>query len=153
VNGTPSGSGSEPDDDVALEAALGDATAFLRRLGAAGSPATVVVASLAGGESDSAPPDGRLEEVLRQRLEPLIRSTDLLRRVGPGEFLLVVPAGADAAGTPIVDRVRGVAALPVDDGAESWSLALRVGVSSFDADREEPAVVVAAARAEARGAH
>lgn len=146
---------SEPTSDAAPDRshdqARDDAVAFLRRLGAAGAPATVLVVLLDPvGDPDASPDDG-VEAVLRERLEPLIRSTDLLRLIGPGEFILVVPSGVNAAGAALVDRVRGVAALPVDASDGSWSLAARVGVSSFDADREEPAVAVDAARADARG--
>ncbi len=128
-----------------------DAVAFLRRLGAAGAPATVLVVMLDPVGDPTVSTDDAVEGVLRARLEPLIRSTDLLRLIGPGEFVLVVPSGVTAAGAALIDRVRGVAALPVDASDGSWSLAVRVGVSSFDADREEPAVAVDAARADARG--
>jgi hypothetical protein len=141
----------EPSSGRSYQQAVDDAVAFLRRLGAAGSPATVLVALLAPTEAPVAEPDAGVEQVLRARLEPLIRSTDLLRLVGPGEFLLVVPAGADAAGAALVDRVRGVAALPFDADEGTLSLVVQVGVSSFDADREEPSVAVDAARSDARG--
>lgn len=146
---------SDPSSDAAPgrshDQARDDAVAFLRRLGAAGAPATVLVVLLDPvGDPDASPDDG-VEAVLRERLEPLIRSTDFLRLIGPGEFILVVPSGMNAAGAALVDRVRGVAALPVDASDGSWSLAARVGVSSFDADREEPDVAVDAARADARG--
>lgn len=146
---------SDPSSDVGPDPshtqARDDAIAFLRRLGAAGAPATVLVVLLDPVGDPDVSADDAVEAVLRERLEPLIRSTDLLRLVGPGEFILVVPSGMNAAGAALVDRVRGVAALPVDASDGSWSLAARVGVSSFDADREEPVVAVDAARADARG--
>lgn len=147
MSDTSSGPASGRSHDQARE----DAIAFLRRLGAAGAPATVLVVMLDPVGDPTASPDDAVEGVLRARLEPLIRSTDLLRLIGPGEFVLVVPSGVSAAGAALVDRVRGVAALPVDASDGSWSLAVRVGVSSFDADREEPTVAVDAARADARG--
>lgn len=162
---------------------VGEAEAFLRRLGSAGSHATVLSVLLAGdppGVGDarsggasvgledaaelprsSAPEEdqageaatrwtSQVVEELAERLEPLIRATDLLRHLGAGEFLLVVSSGGELPSAALADRVRGVAALPFSTESGDFSLALHVGVASCAPDREDPTVVIEAARSDAR---
>jgi len=154
---------------------IDEATSFLRRLGAAGSQATVLALSLidpvdrdvvspfggdAGPTPDVRPPvaggadwTADVADELARRLAPLIRSTDLLRQVRDGEFLLVVPSGGELAGPALADRVRGVAALPFTTGSGTFSLVVQVGAATFSPDLEDPSIVIDAARADARGGH
>ncbi len=167
-----SGTDPRPETEVVEEA-----TSFLRRLAAAGSEATVLSLVLADPsnrqfvtpnvaepepslDDDGTGPTGEqvrpgwtagVADELSVRLAPLIRSTDLLRQVQTGEFLLIVPTGGDLAGPALAERVRGVAALPFTTGSGTFSLVLHVGVASFSPDLEDPSIAIDAARADARG--
>ena len=126
---------------------------MLASLAVAGTPATVVVArvhDVASLEASGVGATATLTSV-RSRLQQLVRSSDVLVEFDPGEFVMVAASASSAAGTALVDRARGVAALPVELDGETLSLRVDVGVAVYDGALDDPDVVVDSARADARG--
>lgn len=123
-------------------------------LAASDSPATVVVARVHDVESLDVSAAGREAALssVRSRLQQLVRSTDVLVELEPGEFVLVVASASSGAGAALVDRARGVAALPIEVDGAALSLRVDVGVAVFDGALDAPDAVLDAARADARGA-
>jgi GGDEF domain-containing protein len=125
----------------------------LAALAAADSPATVVVARVhdVGSLDDSASGPEAVLSSVRARLQQLVRSSDVLVEFDPGEFVMVAASASSEAGAALVDRARGVAALPIEVDGAALSLRVDVGVAVFDGALDDADVVVDAARADARG--
>ncbi len=125
----------------------------LATLAAVNTPATVVVARVNDVASleDSASGSEAVLSSVRARLQQLVRSSDVLVELDPGEFVMAVASASPGAGAALVDRARGVAALPIEVDGATLSLRVDVGVAVFDGALDDADVVIDSARADARG--
>ncbi len=97
--------------------------------------------SFAGQDPTSA--EAAMREV-GSRLSRLVRSNDVLGVLAPGVFALAGP-GVEAADTEVLlERIRGVFAMPVEVGGSVVSFPITVGVAHHDPAVDAAAMVVAA---------
>lgn len=85
-------------------------------------------------------PDGALEamEDIAQRLDRILRSSDLLASDGPGRFVLVGAEVVPEVAGSLLERVEGATALPVDVAGQVLSLRVAVGVGLARPDASPP---------------
>ena len=76
-------------------------------------------------------PEGARESMREaaQRLDRLVRSSDVLGTVQPGTFILVGAGIEPAVAGSLVERIQGALAFPMDVGGESLSLRVDIGVA------------------------
>lgn len=95
-----------------------------------GDDPAVFCVAVEGFDLPDPDPDPDVAKALREvasRLSQLVRSNDVLASAAPGVFALA-GTGVEAGDADVVmDRVRGVFALPVEIGAEVFSLSINVG--------------------------
>lgn len=84
---------------------------------------------LSGIEPDAGP---RIMEELAGRLTRLIRSNDVLSVIGPGVFVLAGAGMEQVDGDVVLERIRGVFAMPVELDSEIVSLPVTIGIAHFD---------------------
>ena len=112
-------------------------------------PAVIVVAVDDVASLEARDPVGSaavLREVAR-RLDRLVRSSDLLGSLGPGEFVFATPSLSAGVAGALVERIEAAAAMPVELGGEVLSLGVTVGIA-FAAPDERAASLVSRAEAE-----
>jgi GGDEF domain-containing protein len=63
------------------------------------------------------------------RLSRLVRANDMLAVLSPGVFALAGPGVETADAEVLLDRIRGVFALPVEVGGDALSFPITVGVA------------------------
>ncbi|MGI9578091.1 MAG: GGDEF domain-containing protein [Microthrixaceae bacterium] len=76
------------------------------------------------------------------RLSKLVRSNDVLAVLGPGLFALAGPGVEEADAEVVLDRVRGVFAMPVEVGGEVVSFPVTVGIAPYVANTSADEVIV-----------
>ncbi|MEZ5239128.1 MAG: GGDEF domain-containing protein [Microthrixaceae bacterium] len=81
-------------------------------------------------DGDGDPVDG-LELELGARLSRLVRSNDVLASLGPGLFALGGGGIEEVDAAQLLDRVRGVFAVPIEVDGDFVSLPVTVGVAHF----------------------
>ena len=69
-----------------------------------------------------------------RRLDRLVRNSDVLGTSGPGTFILVGSGVEPSVAGSLVERIQGVAALPVDVAGEPVSLRVDIGLAFATTD-------------------
>jgi PleD family two-component response regulator len=112
-------------------------------------PAVIVVAVDDVASLEERDPVGTgaaLREVAR-RLDRLVRSSDLLGLLGPGEFAFATPSLSAGVAGALVERIEGAVAMPLEIAGEALSLGVTVGIA-FATPGERAASLVPRAEAE-----
>lgn len=78
------------------------------------------------------------------RLSKLVRSNDVLAVLGPGLFALAGPGVEEADTEVVLDRIRGVFAMPVEVGGEVVSFPVTIGIAPYVHNASADEVVVVA---------
>lgn len=78
------------------------------------------------------------------RLSKLVRSNDVLAVLGAGLFALAGPGVEDADTEVVLDRIRGVFAMPVEVGGEVVSFPVTIGIAPYVHNSSADEVVVVA---------
>lgn len=115
----------------------------------ADSPAVIVVAVddlISLEERDPVGAAAALREVAR-RLDRLVRSSDLLGLLGPGEFAFATASLSAGVAGALIERIEGAVAMPLEIAGEALSLGVTVGIA-FAAPGERAASLVPRAEAE-----
>ena len=81
-------------------------------------------------DSHNAEAQAALREV-GTRLSRLVRSNDVLAVLAPGLFALAGPGVEDADAEVVLERIRGVFAMPVEVGGEVVSFPVTVGIAPY----------------------
>lgn len=87
-----------------------------------------------------------LREVAR-RLDRLVRSSDLLGLLGPGEFAFATPSLSAGVAGALIERIEGAVAMPLEIAGEALSLGVTIGIA-FAGPGERAASLVPRAEAE-----
>jgi GGDEF domain-containing protein len=93
---------------------------------------------------------GAAEAAMREvgsRLSRLVRANDLLAVLGPGRFALAGPGVEEADAEVVLDRIRGVFALPLEVGGDVVSFPVTVGTAAYQVGRSAQEMVTAAEEA------
>ncbi|MFZ4519649.1 MAG: hypothetical protein ACOYOP_14760 [Microthrixaceae bacterium] len=110
------------------------------------APAVYLVAVDRFEDLVASDPDGTTEamEDIAQRLDRILRSSDMLASDGPGRFVLVGAEVVPEVAGSLMERIEGATALPVDVAGQVLSLrvAVGVGLARPDTAPTEPAAAL-----------
>lgn len=94
-------------------------------------------------------PDGAgaaVAEIVR-RLDRLVRSADLIARIGEGEMALATTSLSPAVAGSLMERVSGAVAMPLEVGGRTVALGATIGIA-FAGPQDDASSILAAAEAD-----